>query len=124
MDIFIHGLVGTAIGYKFEQPVTGLLFGILPDFVLGIRRKPHPNTLYRITHSFLFALLFILFPVAFLSLLSHIFIDIFTHCEEWSPRIVYPHDFHVKIFSEWEYFNKSYILGLFLSLIIILLLSL
>ncbi len=122
MDVLTHALAGFAIGLKTGQPLTGIAFAIMPDLALGIRRKNEPNTAYRITHSIWFVLSFVWWKTAFLAVLSHIFIDIFTHGSKWNPRLFFPFDFHFSCFKEWEFGNTTYFLGLITTVLLIIML--
>jgi hypothetical protein len=50
-------------------------------------------------------------------LLSHLFLDFFTHGEDWAPQLLYPwSDWRVSPFGEWEWFNRTWWAGFCLTL--------
>ena len=124
MDFVSHALAGAATGYAFGHPVAGAVLGVLPDAVLGIRRRGAPNCAYNATHSltFIVACGAIACPFGWgafvmLSLSSHIILDLPTHGEKWAPVLLYP--FSKKRFSfgeEWEWFSPSWWFGLGVTL--------
>lgn len=125
MDIVSHALAGAATGIAFGRPVAGAVFGVMPDLVLGIRRKFSPTPAYDLTHSlsFVFACGGLWWAlggtwVAVFALLSHIVLDLPTHGKQWAPVLLYP--LHRKRFSygvEWEWFSISWWRGLVLTII-------
>lgn len=130
MDLLTHAVVGAAAGATVGQPFAGLVAGVAPDIVLGIRRRASPNTAYKLTHSLTVCVLLAL-PMGLLfgawgvllGWFSHIFLDTFTHGDQWAPRPIYPlSDFHFKLgVEEWEFFNTTWFLGLFASAIMVIL---
>ena len=123
MDILTHAVVGAVIG---NGSISCIVAACLPDLVLGIKRRKEPPPIYKFTHS--------IFPVAVLLLCgfqleaaawaSHIILDIPTHGPVWSPNLLYPvHKKGFSCFGEWEFFNGSWFLGLFLSVFLCLMLQ-
>lgn len=133
MDIVAHAVVGAAVGSNFNHPFLGAVVAVLPDAVLGLERKLKPNKAYKLMHSFLFAscvcavlaLVTDLSLVVYLAWLSHIALDMPTHCKQWAPRPLYPFsDKSLGNFEEWEFFNSSWKYGLALTIGIILICAL
>ena len=134
MDIASHALAGASVGNYFGNSLAGAVIAIIPDIVLGIKRKEFPNKLYNLTHSLLgifFISLFLYlvlntfsvfdsngFLAIYLCLLSHIVLDLGTHGGDWAPPLFYP--VVSKRFmpqQEWEFFNKSWFVGLLTTLL-------
>lgn len=128
MDILNHAIAGASTGFYFNRPVEGAFLAILPDLVLGLKRKSTPNAAYRAMHSgliigalgFVLAVLFgwpvALFVVATLS--SHLVLDIPTHGVLWGTRLLYPiFNKGFTCFTEWEFFNRSWWIGLVINAI-------
>ncbi len=131
MDIITHAVVGAAIGAKFGHPVVGAIAGVIPDLCLGASRKPLPTNLYNATHSLAVLLLALPFTVfgasvaltVFFALASHLLLDLPTHGRYWAPTLLWPSTkrFHLWFAREWEFFNRSWWVGLALAIAIILL---
>lgn len=131
MDIVTHAIVGAATGLPFGRPVLGAVVAIVPDLVLGYKRKLEPSGWYDVTHSLSF-LLFVYTAVwlligpatalvVALALASHLVLDMPTHGAAWAPPLLYPfHTHRVSLGLEWEFFNESWMHGLLVSLIWIL----
>ena len=125
MDLVSHVVAGAFTGYSFGYPVTGAVFGILPDLVLGFKRRRFPTQAYNLTHSLAFcAAVGVLWwgitgsLVAFFAVLSHIVLDLPTHGRYWAPMLFYP--ILRKRFSfgeEWEWFSESWFIGLIVTVI-------
>lgn len=127
MDVITHAAVGAATGAVFGYPVAGAVAGVLPDVVLGIRRRAAPNLAYNLTHSVFFATLVAVVLVLVdrglagavcAALVSHITLDLPTHGRTWAPTLFYP--FTRKRFSygnEWEWFSQDWWHGLWLALL-------
>jgi membrane-bound metal-dependent hydrolase YbcI (DUF457 family) len=125
MDVVSHAIAGACVGQAFGQPVLGAAFGVLPDVVLGVRRQKLPSTAYNATHSLTFVagaglagwlVWGTLAPL--LAVLSHILLDFPTHGPRWAPTLLYPFSSErFGIGSEWEWFNKTWWLGLGLTAI-------
>lgn len=124
MDVFSHAVAGAASGAVFGRPLLGAMFGVLPDVVLGLRRREFPNALYNLSHS-----MFFLLPVGLVSVLlgtgapllavlSHITLDLPTHGGRWAPSLLYPLKARrYSLGAEWEWFNASWRRGFLLTLI-------
>lgn len=127
MDIITHAWVGFVTGSSVGQPLVGTLAGIAPDLVMGVQRQKTPPPAYTLSHSAIFTLLVtyvsgLLFGkqvalATFLALVSHLYLDFFTHGPIWGSPILYP--FSKRRFSplgeEWEFFNEVWWVGLFLA---------
>jgi len=131
MDVVTHALVGAATGATFGRPVLGALVAALPDVVLGVRRRKAPSAAYNATHSAFFLLAATLAAATLhsgpvgalvaLCLLSHLVLDLPTHGGVWGPPIFYPlWRARFSCGDEWEFFNQSWIRGLKLSILWIL----
>lgn len=133
MDVVTHAIVGAATGLPFGMPLYGACVAVLPDVVLGVRRRNTPSGAYNATHSVLcllvgmvVALLVSRSPAVALCtalcLFSHLALDLPTHGKKWAPPLLWP--FLPERFSfgdEWEFFNQSWFVGASLSIIWILL---
>lgn len=129
MDIITHALAGAATGAAFGRPLLGAVVAVVPDSALWLRpRQPRPPAAYRAAHGLLAPCLagsaaMMLFGPAisalvFFAWLSHIVLDIPTHGADWSPRLFWPDERPVFTkFQEWEWFNRSWWLGLALTAI-------
>lgn len=123
MDIISHAIAGGVTGYHFGHPVLGAFVGVAPDLVLGIKRRQSPNLLYVIAHSAIpLIVLFLIGQFTGIWFLlwcyaSHIYLDVFTHSEAWSPKLLFPFSRAGLDNYEWEWFNSSWILGFFLNLV-------
>ena len=124
MDIISHAIAGASAGYYFGNPVLGAVIGILPDLPLIGRRKTNPTELYKFTHSALFlvvccAIAYSLgcLPIVFCALLSHLLLDLPTHGAVWFPRVFWPIEVNIYRAYEWEFFNKSWWMGLLVLII-------
>lgn len=127
MDIVTHAVVGFATGAVFGHPWLGAVCAVLPDVVLGVRRRAAPTGAYNATHSLfcplaggLLTLLLTNRPMAALAvlaaLLSHIAIDLPTHGKHWAPPLLYPLSKKRCVFGcEWEFFNDSWLIGFGIS---------
>lgn len=127
MDAVIHALVGAVTAYSLgADPTVGAAIAVAPDLPLGIKRKVTPARAYDVTHSGAFAIATSLAALAVLGslyahvilacLTSHIVLDLPTHGKIWAPPLLYP--LSKKRFSfgeEWEWFNRSWWQGLYLS---------
>lgn len=122
MDIISHAIAGACTGSYFGKPIEGAVISVLPDLVLGFKRKKQPNDKYRITHSLLNTILFSLVVTDHYlwlwCLTSHLILDLFTHGSVWSPRLFFPlNNYHMTGFTEWEFGNRSWLCGLILTLV-------
>lgn len=129
MDIITHALAGAATGAAFGRPLLGAVVAVVPDSALWLRpRQARPPAAYRAAHGLLAPCLagsvaMMLFGPAisalvFFAWLSHIVLDIPTHGADWSPRLFWPDERPVFTkFQEWEWFNRSWWLGLALTAI-------
>lgn len=127
MDIITHAIVGAVTGSTLGYPVTGAFAGIAPDLVMGWRRREVPPAAYNLSHSALFtlgatAIQWAIYgetiaAVTFLALVSHLFLDFFTHGVSWGSPLLYPfsHYRFSPLGEEWEFFNDVWWLGLFLA---------
>lgn len=123
MDIVSHALAGAAAGAVVGHPVAGAVLGVLPDAVLGIKRRQEPNTAYNVTHSLLFVAVCwmleqMLFgtSVSLIALMSHLLLDIPTHGKKWAPPLLYPFDdIRFSLGEEWEWFSPSWNGGLVIT---------
>jgi len=112
----------------YGHPIVGAVAGVMPDLVLGVRRRQRPNPAYRYTHSLLVCVVFSGFAIMlnfdiglaiFMGWLLHIVVDIPTHGNEWAPRPLYPFNTELMFnfpHHEWEFFNESWCWGLILSI--------
>lgn len=125
MDVFSHALAGAATGTVFGRPLLGAFFGILPDIVLGLKRRELPSAAYDFSHSLLFVALvglpatIILGTAAPLfALFSHLALDLPTHGDKWAPPLLYPFDsMRFSCGEEWEFFNLSWFRGFLFTLL-------
>lgn len=129
MDIITHAVVGAITGAAFGHPAIGAFVGVLPDSALWLRpRLALPPTLYRAAHGGLAPLFASAVCLPFVGLqislvifsawVSHIILDIPTHGPTWSPRLFWPDERVIfDNFEEWEFFNRSWFLGYFISTI-------
>ena len=125
MDIISHAVAGASVGAVFGRPVLGAVFGVIPDVVLGVRRKVTPNISYDVTHSLAFVLVLTLVCVPLgtwapvLAVLSHIFLDLPTHGLKWAPPLLYPLSRRRYSYGneEWEWFNHTWWRGLAITII-------
>jgi hypothetical protein len=128
MDVLSHAVAGACTGALWGRPLLGAMVAAAPDAVLGVRRKRLPTRLYNATHGLPFIAL--CSAVAMLAggvqtaclvalcLLSHIVLDLPTHGPQWAPPLLYPFNSIRYCFgTEWEFFNKSWRLGLALTLL-------
>lgn len=110
-----HAVVGACTGNVFGRPFVGAMVAVLPDLVLGVKRRKFPNKAYKITHSWIGLLVCAFAPgYIFWPYLSHILLDIPTHGKDWAPRLFYPSSICIPA-SEWEFFNISWWIGLILA---------
>jgi hypothetical protein len=124
MDIISHAIAGACTGAAFGEPIAGAIWGVLPDLVLGVRRRFHPTILYNITHSLTFiglcgfigVMVFGSWTPAF-SLLSHIALDLPTHGTVWAPPLFYPFKRRYSLGKEWEWFSLSWGIGLAITIV-------
>lgn len=126
MDVFSHAVAGAAVGAAFGRPVLGAVCGVLPDLALATRKRlTLPPTAYNATHSALFVAgvgllgaLALGTVVPLLAVLSHILLDLPTHGRQWAPPLLYPFsERRYSMGTEWEWFNRSWWLGLGLTLL-------
>lgn len=124
MDIISHAVAGACAGAVFGRPVLGAVFGVLPDIVLGVRRKATPNTSYNVTHSLMFVLVVALVCIPLrtwapvIAAISHIVLDLPTHGLKWAPPLLYPLSDRRYSYDdrEWEWFNYSWWRGLAITI--------
>lgn len=127
MDIITHAIIGAAYGAKFGSPIAGAVAGVLPDAVLGLKRKAAPTHSYNLTHSLAglcgaTIATNLLFPqyawAVFFGWFLHIVLDMFTHGDKWAPPLLYP--FTKTRYSitgkEWEFGNNSFYFGLLIAI--------
>lgn len=129
MDVISHALAGAATGAAFGRPLLGAAVAVVPDSALWLRpRLARPPALYRAAHGGLAPLLIsaLCLPlfgptvalVVMWAWISHIVLDIPTHGPIWSPRLFWPDERAVFTkFKEWEWFNRSWWLGLSVTFI-------
>lgn len=123
MDILTHAAVGAYTGSLFGYPITGAICGIAADLpIMRITRYKAPPLAYNATHSAIAAVIVGMAgyaiqgsPAAFLAYCSHLFLDVFTHGKQWGSPLLYPIPYRFSFMPEWEFFNKSFWCGLFLS---------
>lgn len=115
MDIVSHIIFANALTGPNIYSTIG---AVIPDLTM-IKRKPYPDKYYLLMHSPIMSIvLFIINPYLGIGHFSHIFLDFFTHGKDFAPRLFYPFsDYRITIFQEWEFFNKSFWIGLFIVLI-------
>lgn len=123
MDVLSHAAAGAATGSFYGRPLLGALIAVIPDLVLPMQRVLMPPRAYKLTHNLAFVTAAALLSppgfrgLVFWCLLSHLFLDFFTHGEEWAPRLLYPwSDARVSPFGEWEWFNRTWWAGFCLTL--------
>lgn len=125
MDVLSHAAAGAATGSFYGRPLLGALIAVIPDLVLPLQRVANPPRRYKLTHNLLFvvcagvaASYFGLGWLVFWCLLSHLFLDFFTHGDAWAPRLLYPwSDAYVSpLCGEWEWFNRTWWAGFCLTL--------
>jgi membrane-bound metal-dependent hydrolase YbcI (DUF457 family) len=105
--------------------VLGAVFGVLPDLVLSAKRTAFPPERYNMTHSLVFVGMVGAIAgwatgsvVPLLALLSHIVLDIPTHGRIWAPPLLYPwRDTRYSAGAEWEWFSRSWWIGLIITFI-------
>lgn len=129
MDLISHAVAGAATGAAFGRPVLGACVAVTPDLVLGIKRRAVPNTAYDITHCPAFACSIGLAIFAITNsigiaacvtacLVSHIALDLQTHCSRWAPKLLFPFAQHRhSCGDEWEWFNRSWWIGLITTIL-------
>jgi len=119
MDIFTHFAVGFATGTVIDKPITCGVIAILPDvFLFSFKRLKNPTILYKISHTVWIPLFICIFnPIYALAYLSHIVLDVFTHGGKWKTEPFLPIKLNFGNFHEWEFFNKSYLIGLIISIL-------
>lgn len=133
MDTVTHALLGVAVGASAgalapqgteSLAVVGVCaaIAVLPDSPLFLYRKRQkvPPKAYVISHS-LWPVILIWFlwePIYAIAYLSHILIDIPTHNAAWAARLFYPFEWRFQCFSEWEWGNRSWWVGLFFTILI------
>lgn len=125
MDVFTHFVVGAATGAVWGRPWLGGLCAVLPDAVLGLRRRAAPSLAYRLTHSLVGALTLAglvgalagipAATVALAAAASHLYLDLATHGSQWAPRLLWPWTQYSWGGIEWEFFNESWFIGSFLA---------
>lgn len=116
MDIFVHAVVGYAVGGP-----AGAVAAVVPDVVLGVQRKAEPTKLYLVTHTvWMTALLFAIYPPLGMGHASHLLLDWPTHKSTFCQRPFYPlSNWRLRGFGEWEFFNRYWGIGLCVSLLVI-----
>jgi membrane-bound metal-dependent hydrolase YbcI (DUF457 family) len=122
MDFASHAVAGAVTGLHYGKPVTGAVLAVLPDLVLGIKRRALPNGAYNFTHSLLFLAVgtalgyntYMGAQLAFFAIGSHILLDLPTHGSTWAPCLLWPSKRRFSMGSEWEFFSPSWYFGLFL----------
>lgn len=123
MDIFSHAAAGASVGWAFGRPIVGALWGVIPDLVLGFKRRLYPNELYNYTHSFVFLLAVGSMGVAFgslvpfLAVLSHLILDVPTHGKQWGPMLFYPNRKRFGMGYEWEWFDGTWWIGFIITVV-------
>ena len=125
MDIITHAVVGAYTGSFFGHPIAGAIAGIAADLpIMLVKRYPSPPPAYKATHSLAAAVIvgiagYLLYGNAalFLAYLSHLYLDLFTHGKEWGSVLLYPYPKRFSFMPEWEFFNSSFYLGLFLAVL-------
>lgn len=124
MDIFSHAIAGACTGSAFGRPVLGAVIAIIPDIPIFGPRRDAPSNWYKVTHSVLFLIVgeFIgrMYGVSFFvfsCLGSHIILDITTHGRTWYPRLFWPIQYCIYSGTEWEFFNRSWWIGAFLTIL-------
>lgn len=128
MDIITHAVVGAATGNLIGRPIIGAFIAVVPDLVLGFKRKRVPTSLYKLTHSPI-PMSFLVFgavgvftqdpmlsAVLVLCYWSHIVLDLFTHADGWGPQLFSPFvRKHYSLGGDWEWFNGPWWAGLLVS---------
>lgn len=125
MDLINHSIAGASTGYAFNKPLEGAIIAIIPDLVLGIKRKQFPTELYNLNHSLVFVLSTGIFywiangsSLVLFALFSHIILDLPTHGKIWAPPLFYPFNSRRYSFGkEWEWFSQSWWIGFILTII-------
>lgn len=125
MDIITHAVAGAYTGSFFGHPIAGAIAGIAADLpIMRVKRYPSPPPAYNATHSLAAAVIvgiagYALYGNAglFLAYLSHLYLDLFTHGKEWGSMLLYPLPKRFSFMPEWEFFNSSFYLGLFLAVL-------
>jgi len=114
VDALTHIAFAAAVN---PSPLT-ILGAVLPD-VPAVRRLKRPSVAYRITHSYWPVLMLAPFyPDLSLGWATHIALDIPTHGETFAPRLLYPlSDWHIPGVGEWEFFNRTYWLGIAVTIL-------
>lgn len=126
MDIISHAIAGASVGHYYGSPTMGAVLAILPDMVLPMKRQLNPPPRYMFSHSMSFLAIATLFghvlnlnyELVYYAISSHIILDYFTHCKQWSPRLFYPYtDRSFGDYEEWEWFNTSWCIGFTVTII-------
>ncbi len=133
MDIITHAVVGGITGAAFGHPIAGSIVAMIQDLPLFgyIKGEPthpkEPSNLYRFLHSFLFLIILTLVCYVYVSfihrpfnvpwfvfwvLLSHFYLDFFTHRGVWTVRLFWPWGKTFKSGGEWEFFNRAWLAGI------------
>ena len=93
-------------------PIT-IIGSLIPDIpAIGSRRR-RPNEWYTATHSILFILLTSAFsPDLGIGVASHVGLDLLSHGETFSPRLLFPASRAAIIWTEeWEFGNRIHLCG-------------
>lgn len=137
MDALTHAAVGAATGYAFGGVIlagVGAVVAVLPDLPIWVgKRRATPPQGYIAAHSGLAIVAVLLLAVfqfyfrgalwetcATISLawVSHIVLDLPTHCKTWQPKLLYPFSNRVLFAKarEWEWFDETWFMGFAIAL--------
>lgn len=117
MDLVTHAVVGAVTGAQFGHPVLGACVAVMPDLVLPLKRQTSPPLRYDVMHSLFVPVVLALTlqePFVFYCWFSHLFLDVFTHGEEWGATLFWPFSpMRVSVAPlDWEFFNYVWVVGL------------
>jgi len=123
MDTVTHIAVGLSVGSVTGNYIGCAVASVLPDLSLVGTRKEKPDILYKTLHSVLPVIFLLLFHSSdtAVAYLLHIVVDSICHGTDFSPRVLFPMSDRplFKGIEEWEFFNRSWVVGMALSTAII-----
>lgn len=137
MDALTHAVVGGATGYALGGnwffAAVGATVALLPDAPIWVgKRRAEPPLAYTALHSGIAAVMVVavglykwlyqdylleLFLTIALAWVSHIVLDLPTHCAKWQPKLLYPFSNRILFpkAKEWEWFDDTWFLGAYIA---------